>query len=92
MSYFNKLQISILSFVVLVIMGQNSWGLAPRTVTKRDLSPNLDTRLPLESDSEEWYFSRFAVTIAPFAEIDLKLLELKIQPYVEIRFDRRVNR
>ena len=39
--------------------------------------------------SEAWYFSRFAVTMAPYAKIDLEFMELKIQPYVEIRFDRK---
>jgi hypothetical protein len=83
-------QFLFLSFSLMFI--DLSWGLAPRILEKRDIQGTVDTRLPIEVEDQEWYFSRFAFTLAPFAEIDLELLELKIQPYVEIRFDRKVMR
>lgn len=44
-----------------------------------------------ESNQDEsfWNFSRIQVLTGGFAEIDLKVIELKIQPYVELRFNSK---
>lgn len=40
-------------------------------------------------DDSVWNFSRIQVLTGGFAEIDLKVIELKIQPYVELRFNSK---
>lgn len=50
------------------------------------------TPLPNEAIEEEesnWRFSRIQILTGAFAELDLKVIELKIQPYVEFRLNRR---
>jgi hypothetical protein len=84
--------ISSVSFFCVATTSVQLLAVAPRTVDRMDnlLVEELQSPLPgaLALDNEEWFFSRYAVMIAPFAEIDLELIELKIQPYVELRFDR----
>lgn len=81
--------IVIAGWFASILLSFSAWGVAPRTVERRgpDSSEKISPGLPV--DSEDWYFSRFAVQLAPFAEMDLELIELKIQPYVELRFDRK---
>ncbi len=85
--------LNTLNLVVVAIvtsMGAfNTWAISPRASEIRSLE-SLESASPrLVDDNEEWYFSRFAIQLAPFAEMDLELIELKIQPYVELRFDRK---
>lgn len=42
-----------------------------------------------QSEESSWNFSRIQVLTGAFAEIDLKVIEIKVQPYVELRFNRR---
>jgi hypothetical protein len=40
-------------------------------------------------EGQEWKFSRFQILTGAFAEFDLKVIELKVHPYVELRFNRK---
>jgi hypothetical protein len=42
-----------------------------------------------QEDESEWKFTRFQILTGAFAEFDLKVLELKVHPYVELRFNRK---
>jgi hypothetical protein len=42
-----------------------------------------------QPEESSWNFSRIQVLTGAFAEIDLKVIEIKVQPYMELRFNRR---
>jgi|GEM_PF-3123109 len=43
----------------------------------------------LQPEESSWNFSRIQVLTGAFAEIDLKVIEIKVQPYMELRFNRK---
>jgi hypothetical protein len=54
-------------------------------------SPSFKTQTNEFSSSDETdvELSRISVLFGAFTEIDFKVIELKIQPYVELRFDKK---
>ena len=80
---------SILTFISIFLSNVLAVAVSPRNLNNQLDEQRIESKAIEEVTDESWYFSRFAVTVAPFAEIDVELLELKIQPYVEIRFDRK---
>jgi len=79
--------------MALVAIGVTMVSLTPTTIADELADPlfraELQDRLvALDETGKEIQWSRLAILVGGFTELDLGILEMKVQPYVELRFNR----